>query len=256
MKTIVQYILGVSVLILFQNCKTSDDNCCGEPYAKNHYIQFFMSDLKEDGIFIEKYLKANLIIDEEQKTINIEKENDSMQNHYMSVVLRFQNIYSRGSVQGQVNRYEEYAELINDNHYPLSIYNSWLYAFPTAIVDTFQSVKIFTDEDYIADFPAGSDVSSLFNIYFEDPLLTIQNNYQSVTAADTYQDKRMGSFPHTITGNVLSEIDFSQKNFIGGQWLLMPNQKPDILGEYTFTIEITTNNGRVITKITEPFMIN
>jgi hypothetical protein len=54
----------------------------------------------------------------------------------------------------------------------------------------------------------------------------------------------------------LSEIDFSQKNFIGSKWFLTPKQKPDILGEYTFTIEITTNDGRVITKTTEPFMIN
>ncbi|TDS51455.1 hypothetical protein [Myroides indicus] len=260
MKTIVKYILAVSVLILFQNCKKSDDNaCCGQPYVKNHYIQFFMSDLKEDGIFISAI--PNLVVNEEQKTIDITNHNNSTQCNYLLIRLSFKNIYSRSSVQGQVNRYEEYAELIGDNHYPLNLLRSWHFNYPDAIVDKFESVKIFTDEDYTADFPAGSDVSSLFNIYFEDPLRTIQNNYQSVTAEDAYQNKEYVSneywkaFPHTITGNTLSEIDFSQKNFIGSKWFLMPNQKPDILGEYTFTIEITTNDGRVITKKT-PFTIN
>src|SRR5690606_27785910 len=129
MKTIVQYILGVSVLILFQNCKTSDDNaCCGQPYVKNHYIQFFMSDLKEDGIFISTI--PNLVVNEEQKTIDITNHNNSTQGNYLLIRLSFKNIYSRSSVQGQVNRYEEYAELIGDNHYPLNLLRSWHFNYP------------------------------------------------------------------------------------------------------------------------------
>jgi hypothetical protein len=54
-KTIVQYILGASVLILFQNCKTSDDNdCCPPPYTLNHYIQMFKSDIKDINIIKAK----------------------------------------------------------------------------------------------------------------------------------------------------------------------------------------------------------
>jgi hypothetical protein len=250
MKTIVQYILGASVLILFQNCKTSDDNdCCPPPYTLNHYIQMFKSDIKDINII---KAKGFLEVNEDQNMINIDK---TQLGNYIIVTPIFNNYYRYISGK-QDKEYLQYSELINDKHFPIVDSRGWEDGYATAIVDTLQSVKIFAKQDYITDFPAGSDVSSLFNIYFEAPLRTIQNNYQSVTAEDSYQDKRIGSFPHTITGNVLSKVNFSQNNFIGGQWLLMPNRKPDILGEYTFTIEITTNDGRVITKTTEPFMIN
>lgn len=263
MKTSIPYILCVSIFLLFQSCKTDDDKIGDPPpYVKDHYIQFFHSDLRDDDMIVQNSL-TNLTVDEEQKTIHIaQSDKDSKRGNYITVKPMFKNVYSGGSTSGVTNRYLEFAALINDFHYPLTRYQSWMYDFPTAIVDTLQSVKVFTDQDYTSEFLAGSDVSSLFSIYFEDPLRTIQNDYKSVTGEDAYQDKRFQSndywkvFPHTITGNILSTIDFSKKYFIGSEWLLTPHQKPDVSGEYVFTIEIATRSGKVVTKKTTPFQID
>ena len=261
MKTTIFSILMIPTLLILQSCKSSDDStCCPPPYQKGHYIQFYMSDLKEDGIHIEDsnlHLNVNAI----NKTIQFTSVDQDQSGNCLSVVLKFNSIYSHGTTTGQVNKYAELAESIRDNHYPLTLYHSWLFDFPTAIADTFHSVRIFTTQDYTADYLAGSDVSNLFSIYFEDPLRTIENNYQTVYADDTYQDvaylnhEYWKTFPQTISGNILSSIDFSKKPFIGAKWFLLPNTKPDTAGDYVFNLVITTKQGKIIQKQTAPFRI-
>lgn len=251
-----------ALLPLVQSCKTSDDStCCSPPFQKGHYVQYFLSDLKEDGILINES-KIRLDINSVAKTIQFTPVEEGQLGNSLAVDLDFHNLYSSSNTTGQTNRYFELAESIQDNHYPLELYRSWMYDFPTAIVDTFQSVKLFTNQDYTAEYLAGSDVSSLFTIYFEEPWRTIQNNYQTVLANDTYQDvaymnhEYWKAFPQTISGNVLSTIDFSQKQFIGAKWFLLPTIKPDTPGDYVFTLEITTQQGKKIQKQTAPFRIN
>lgn len=262
MNKVIVSIAAIFSLMILQSCKSSDDSPDGvPPYEKGHYIQFFMSDLKDDGIIIED-AKVQLDADNSRRTIEFTSVGDKQPGNCFSVSLSFNNTYSASTPVGVTNRYFELAESIQDNHYPKTLYRSWLYNFPTAIVDTFQSVKIYTDQDYTADYPAGSDVSSLFSIYFEEPLRTIKNNYQTVLADDTYQDveymnhEYWKTFPQTISGNVLSTIDFSKKQFIGAKWFLIPNTKPDTAGDYVFRFVITTEQGKEIQKQTAPFKIN
>lgn len=263
MKVTTYLAMGLGAILLLSSCKSSDDiTCCGPPYNPGHYIQTYYTDLKEDGIFFEPNW-TQLSLDESERIIEIgHNPQENQPGNALAMILTFNVLHEKyRGTPGHFVLFNLFANSIGDTHYTSTHYRSWLFDFPTAIGEKFQSVKLYTDQDYSSDFKAGSDVSSLFTVYFEDLQRTVQNNYQSVMEADTYQDKDFiingdrNFFPHTISAAKLMDIDFTQGKFIGTKWYLKPHQTPDVTGVYTFTIEIKKENGKIVQKQTEPFYI-
>lgn len=268
MKITTYLILGLSSLLFLSSCKSSDDTtCCDTPYVSGYYIQGYFTDLKEDGIMFEPNW-ALLSLDETNKIFEIDWNHlENQRGNALAMTLSFKAIHqaptkgNSGGTPGYYNLFHVFSDSIGDNHYASSYFRSWTSEYPMAIGEKFESVKLFTDQDYAPEFKAGSDVSSLFTVYFEDMLRTVQNDYRSVTEEGTYQDKNFiingdrNLFPHTISAVKLADIDFSKRQFTGTKWYLKPHQAPAESGGYTFTIEIKKENGQTVRKQTPAFYL-
>ncbi|MDR1582083.1 MAG: hypothetical protein LBS55_02305 [Prevotellaceae bacterium] len=76
-------------------------------------------------------------------------------------------------------RYDYYTALIGDTSYNVRSRGD---AGPAArsIITPLKSIVIVANKDFSSDYPAGSDLSPLFTVYFDDPYSTVKNGYKQI----------------------------------------------------------------------------
>jgi hypothetical protein len=148
--------------------------------------------------------------------------------------------------------YDHYITLIGDTSYNAQLRAdesslSW------AIITPLKSIVIVADKDFSNDYPAGSDLSPLFTVYFNDLYSTVKNGYKSIEG--TYRFVEDAPFPESIRKVKLSEANFEERPFIGPQWLCFLDVAPETTGTYTFLVKATFVDGTVLESSAPPINI-
>lgn len=125
---------------------------------------------------------------------------------------------------------------------------------PDALTETIDGIRIRVNEDYSASYPAGADVSALFILFYEYPYAVVKNHYQS--PPDTYRlEHTSPELPQAIYKINLAQADLKGKKALGCTHYLLLNGAPDREGNYTFTVEVTKADGKILTVTTKPIPI-
>ncbi|MDR2955742.1 MAG: DUF5034 domain-containing protein [Prevotella sp.] len=250
-------------LVIFTIIITGCDPGWDPPYEKelnNSYIQSFR---RVDTVFIWEMMGVK--IDYQKKTINrtsfsiyTQWKPDTTFSVFEGITLSIHqgNRYiSYGDNDEVEAKYYEYISLLGDSTFTLNNVSSGM-APPAAIIDTLSSISIFCNEDFSEDFPAGSDISSLFYVFFENPYWVVTNGYKSYSGDHSYTSSSIKEgFPYAIEGWELNSIDFTTKPFIGATWDCQLTQAPDVTGIYSFDVEVTKTDGKKIRVTSRPFGI-
>ncbi|GHT43475.1 hypothetical protein AGMMS49965_17320 [Bacteroidia bacterium] len=148
--------------------------------------------------------------------------------------------------------YDYYTALIGD-----TAYNARLRGDATplarAIITPLKSIVIVADKDFSSNYLAGSDLSSLFTVYFDDPYSTVKNGYKSV--GGTYRFIDHDVFPQSVFKTKLSEANFEERPFINAEWLCFLDVAPEKTDTYSFLIKATFVNGTVLEATAPPINI-
>jgi hypothetical protein len=187
-----------------------------------------------DGIELDIYRHHLSNSDEEDTCVfydnssfTVSTLNESEQNYYLE----------------RKKGYDHYITLIGDTSYNTQLRGdetslSW------AIITPLKSIVIVADKDFSNDYPAGSDLSPLFTVYFNDPYSTVKNGYKSIEG--TYKSVENAPYPESIRKVKLSEANFEERPFIGDRWLCFLDVAPETTGTYTFLVKATFVDGTVL----------
>jgi len=127
-----------------------------------------------------------------------------------------------------------------------------------AITVPLRSISITCDKDINSDFPAGSELNSLFTVVFDDLYATIKNSYKTVEGSYP-QPKSTPEWEydvdHSYFKEKLSAVDFPRHPFIWNTWLCILDTVPNKTGEYTFHVKVTQINGNEMESTSVPITI-
>ena len=140
--------------------------------------------------------------------------------------------------------YDKHIEMIGDTAY------NWISGKTIAIITPVRDIVVTCDKDYTGEFPAGSNLSNLFTVFFDNPYATIKNGYKAVTGSyhheaiyDDGSTHKWDYFPTSIIKANLAEANFSSLPFIGNQWNCHLDVPPDKTDTYTFYVKIILVDG-------------
>jgi hypothetical protein len=209
-------LLSAFFLASVSGCGKSDIN--SPPYPpgiKKSYIQNFIS---TDTLTILERVNIKIIkneLDFHGSSLVNHAENSgkvfSLDNNIMLFAsLEWKEGFRNGMFDYAVSSppNEKYVQLSGDTHYNAEPVFG-LHSMPIAIVDTLESIEITSDKDFGPGLPAGTNLNSLFKVYFEDPYLVIKNNYKQPEGGYRLSGLNYSIFPHIITGGKLDEINFT-----------------------------------------------
>jgi hypothetical protein len=146
--------------------------------------------------------------------------------------------------------YDKYIAIVGDTSYnaeldmPLDV---------RAMITPLHSIAITADKDFGDDYPAGSDLSSLFTVCFDDPYATVKNGYKSIEGTGSLS--HIVWYPQSVVSVKLSEANFSERPFIGDEWLCLLDLAPEQTGEYTFYVKARLVDGTVLEGTASPITI-
>jgi hypothetical protein len=146
--------------------------------------------------------------------------------------------------------YDHYINLIGDTSYNLRSRDGHL---EIAIITPLKFLTIAADKNFSSDYPAGSDLSTLFTVYFDDMYSTVKNGYKSVEG--TYKTLENSSLQESIFKYKLSEANFEERPFIGYRWFCFLNVAPEETGTYTFKVKAEFVDGTVLEAQSPPINI-
>lgn len=126
---------------------------------------------------------------------------------------------------------------------------------PVALTEMIDHIRILVNEDYSEAYPAGSDVSALFTLFYEHPYAVVKNNYQSPAYSYFFDYYAPPAIPQAVYEVNLAEADLKGKKALGCTHYLLLNGAPDQDGSYTFTVEVTKADGKILTTTTKPIPI-
>lgn len=140
-------------------------------------------------------------------------------------------------------QYDKYIEMIGDTAYNKTLKLRWL---RVVCLSALKKVVITADKDFSDNFPAGTDLSPLFYIGFDDVYATVKNDYK--TAPYTYQWDNTDSdiVPISYRCLKLSEANLEEYPFIEPEWELCLDAKPEKTDNYTFHVKFTFADGTVL----------
>ncbi|MDO4727309.1 MAG: hypothetical protein Q4A56_08890 [Porphyromonadaceae bacterium] len=124
-----------------------------------------------------------------------------------------------------------------------------------AIITSISTFVITCNKDYNSKFPKGSDISSLFTVFFDDPYATVKSGYKQAPDHYAYDWFYKYIYPTSIVKTNLATVDFANRPFIGDEWRCMLDVAPDNSDSYTFTVEVTLTDGTVFRATTNPIKI-
>ncbi|MCL1868588.1 MAG: hypothetical protein FWF72_06585, partial [Paludibacter sp.] len=121
------------------------------------------------------------------------------------------------------------------------------YSTVSAITTPLKKISITCDKDYSAAFPQGSDLSVLFDMYYDSPYATIKNGYHSAEGSyHSSLDFTDNSIISIFKSN-LAEADYANQPFICYQWICHLLSAPDKTDIYTFSVQVELSNGIILT---------
>jgi hypothetical protein len=261
MKNICVFIITAIVLVA---CENSEDCGCVPPPEKTFksYIQTFIECGKIRDHKLQVVSNIGLKVDTVKKTLNINANVDfstpySIENDiWLEIVAQSSHVIDRDSslyyAVPQIGRtdflfsngdnpndpfylerqrmYDKYIDIVGD-----TLFNKKLESPPksNAIITPVKDIVITCDKDFTSEFPAGSNLNSLFTVYFDNPYATVKNNYRTVEGSYRYEWV-LSDFPVSIFEAPLSEINFSNYPFISNKWNCRLNVAPENTGSYIF----------------------
>lgn len=151
-----------------------------------------------------------------------------------------------------LQRYEELRDQLHDTSFNKEITLGG--GDIIALTENIDGIRVTVKETYSNDYPAGSDVTALFTVYYEHPYAVILNGYEAPIG--TYRDEWTNpELPQAIYKGDLSKVNFSNKTALGNTFRLLLNQAPEQTGTYTFTIEVAKATGGILEAQTIPIPI-
>jgi hypothetical protein len=148
--------------------------------------------------------------------------------------------------------YEKYIDLIGDTAYNADLRIDEC-PHVSAIITPLRSISITCDKSYSSQYPAGSDLNSLFTVYYDDPYSTVKNGYKSIGGSYRFWDHII--YPQSVIKEKLSKADFKESPFIGSQWLCFLDEAPEKTDEYVFQVKVTLIDGTVMEATAPPVNI-
>ncbi len=125
-----------------------------------------------------------------------------------------------------------------------------------AIMNTVESIRITSDKAFNAQFPQGSNLSSLFTVFFDDPYATVKSGYTYAPTHYVYKwNIDYNEVPISVAVTNLATADFANRPFIDDNWECILDVAPDNSDSYTFTVEVTLTDGTVFRGTTNPIKI-
>ncbi len=258
-------IILMTACIFCLSCSDDNDNTktAYPPINEKSYIQGFY-DLELNNVRVSAGF--GLLPDKERNIIYFRKTSDTDDISSIGKGVRLsitigQDIYGRGLIDyKEINPYRSeyfrYIDLINDTLYNSDIMDGLGGGMAFALTDTLQTIRITCDKDFNAEYKAGSDLSSLFSIYFEEPYTTVKNGYKSSQGKNYYEvDIIRKEFPYSFYGELLSKVDLSKKYFIAPLLYLSLEATPDKTAEYLFTVTIKNTQGKEVTVSANAILI-
>ncbi|MDR1182391.1 MAG: hypothetical protein LBL13_10490 [Bacteroidales bacterium] len=143
--------------------------------------------------------------------------------------------YSSGNEKYDADRqkgFEKYRDLIGDTCFNLL---SREFTPVNAIITPLQYITITANKDFSEEYKAGSDLSSFFTVYFEDPYSVVKNGYRDIE--NTYKYIENLPWSQSVVKARLSEADFPERPFISDNWQFFLDVAPEKTGEYVFHIK-------------------
>lgn len=144
-----------------------------------------------------------------------------------------------------------FTNLYNDNAY----YGSVQPGMNRALAYPLDKITICCDKDFDAEHPAGTPLDKIALLYFSTFYPYIEGGYKSLDSYYNDRIRRMMNFAQINADRTkLMWVDFItshiSQNYVGKIEFLTP---PEKAGEYTFTLEMTTNGETLKTEFTHTF---
>ncbi len=251
-----------SIIIVFcYGCTITD------PDGKEPYYNFFPDSYILGFVFPDSisYCSAEInypCVDRAKKTVCFKKDVSS----HVSSICIFVLFESKGlnlrfimkpGIHGtdrpEINLYHEKVQEIGDTHFmKYDEMFSRYYAFSPpsgeAINGTIKELSISCNQTIDEQHPAGSDISDLFDVFFEDLYWVVQNEYRTYEGADAYTRHYdippITSFPYALRRCSVSEFLALQRPYISRELWLYAEDLHLAEGTYTFTISALSADGR------------
>lgn len=237
-------IVFTSFTMLGCNSENKPDS---NPPWNNSYIQEFIS---VDKISVEA--GENIYVDFTTKRVEVDPKTLSNKLSFHLSLKGEEMSADAPKASDSYKKYSEYITLLGDNDFTDREYRYYgvLDSKPYAIVDTLKSISITCDKDFSQEYPANSELNSLFTVFYDNYYEIVKNNYQNYTQKNAfYTSSMVKDFPYAFIGENLATIEFEQKPFIGRFLILYSEVLPDKKGAFTFKIIITKKNGDILESI-------
>jgi hypothetical protein len=276
MKKVFLLICILSGLIACQQDQPGTDDSSPRTVFLKSYIQYFVECGHKSREFTVQ-LSYGLIEDNDQKTIewrgsDIESSaiygiNDNICIHIESrrVLVRdsseFYNVpqigssgflFSNGDDPNESfylerqKGYDKYIEMVGDTSF-----NKKVSGLPhtISIITPLRDIAITCDKNFGANYPAGSNLSEIFMVFFDDIYSTVRNGYRPVEDSYAYYPRGFNYEeynPQSLVKVRLSEANFPERPFIGNAWNCILDVAPEHTDTYTFTVKVTLVDGTLL----------
>jgi hypothetical protein len=152
--------------------------------------------------------------------------------------------------------YDQYIALIGDTLFNKKATTT----IAAALLDTLSSIIITASKDFDVNHSAGTNLSSLFSVYFYDPYAFVKNGYQPPEGTYNNNDELFIAPPDEriyapLFKAELLEANFAERPFIGNEWYCLLDVAPEKTGEYIFHVKITLVDGTVLESQSPPINI-
>ena len=249
-------ILFISIIVIFYACHEPEGKSGYEGWFPDSYILGFVSPENIEAYAYQEYGT----VDTEQRKVHFHNLSQHPLDNSLLISVRFVPTegtprfrvnYSDGTDNADVKRYYEKVKEIGDTHFKgwdKQYHRNYVMTASAeegcAVNGVINDLSIVCNKTIDAEHPAGSDVSDLFDVFFEDLYWVVQNGYRTYDGADGYRETHETKFPYAV--RCLSVADFiaSQRQYISSCFFLYA--KKLILPEetYTFTIKVETSSGK------------
>ena len=194
---------------------------------------------EETGVWPTPYMITNYLLVEEIICFQYENQDNN------AIFLRFDG---EDILDGKAtrDRFAYFSEMYNDTSFKGSTHPG---AY-SALAYPFDKITLSCNSDYDAEHLAGEPLDDIVKLKFESYWDFLQNGYKY---PKWYTDKVCG-YGRVPFECYLSELNKNNTKLIALQHLpLTFTSSPATPGEYTFTLELTTNGETFITTFTQTF---
>lgn len=198
------------------------------------------NDIKDYASLTTPYMISNYVLTEK-----IACSSSEIYSNFVSLNYYGEDLLA--SLRATYERFSYFSKLYNDNSFNKANHPG---AY-SALAYPIDKITLSCDSDYDAKHPAGTPLDDIVTIEFDSYWDFIQNGYQypdwyTVKEKDWYGSMRLEYY--------LSEINSDNTKLASRKVnRLLFTELPTVLGEYNFTLELTTNGKTLTTTFTHVF---